>query len=1155
MLARLTALCALVVAFSAGPLVAQNLFILPGPNATNGNVQALTANPLSQYRVFAAGTGTFALLPNLTASEFYTVAHSTADSVLEFNSTLLDPSVLADLSTSATQAVMTPDGKLLAVSAGLVHLFSTASNTEVVPGGISQGIGITTTGIASSLDSSAIFALGLQSNGAGILSAISTSSYTVTASLVLAQAATAVSVAPNGLVYVSLPDEILEINPQTLEPTPVGGIAVTGTPGPLVFTPDGQFAVATNQSISGNTLLIASLPTHTSTDPALGLLELTSLQVTGTDTVLAISSQGAYQIALSPLAVTNINLPSTSVGGVLAAATTNDVPAGAHSTVQQVFLLTATDVFELAPSSNSVVAQYQLATNVTPGLITYAVPAATAPLSQPVTLLSYGNNQTVLPSTTSEPLVVQVLDANNLPISGYGVSFQISGSGASLYTTSAITGSNGYALTYVDTSATTGPLTVTATAGSLTTTFSLNVSTTTTTNTGPTLTIIAGQGQLMATETSTANGPGYGSSLEVLAADTNGNPIANLPVTFTVPASEGTLQVDGGGSYTQTVNTNASGIASVDFETTLLPDNDVQGYLQTQVTASAATTNPVTFYITTVPLSPSPSVYFLAPNPGTPLTGAEGTILPAAVKAQVISAVGFPIPNVALTLNDGGANPSIYPTASCNAPGGLVFTDTNGLVSCDVVFGPRTGTGTFTAVLGVTHFSNPTSFTVTTGAPTTIQITQGNNQIGGPGQSLPQALVVHVTDSGGNTVVGAQVNWQVTAGAVTLSNVIGLTDNNGDASALATLGNIGGTAQVTVTAGSASATFNLTVNIPSAGIQKVSGDQQTATINTAFTLPLTVEVVNSSGNGVAGAQVNFNVTSGSATLGSSSAITNSSGQASTTVTAGANAGSITITATTSTYTATFTLTAAPPGPSGITIVNGASFDPNTGISPGGIATIRGIGLLPGVQGLLTPTSGMPTTFSGVTVTFNGTPAPIYYVDHTSSGTDQVTVQVPFEVQPGAGVSLEIAVANEGSVTVQVPVLPLAPGVFTSVYSGQTYAVAVRPDGSQVSPTNPAQRGENIQIYVTGLGQATPAIATGAPGVANQNITSTLFVGLNNAGVPLISAVYAPGSVGVYVITMQVPEDTQTGPYQPVGVLVFDSANNSHYAQSTFIPIQ
>jgi uncharacterized protein (TIGR03437 family) len=137
----------------------------------------------------------------------------------------------------------------------------------------------------------------------------------------------------------------------------------------------------------------------------------------------------------------------------------------------------------------------------------------------------------------------------------------------------------------------------------------------------------------------------------------------------------------------------------------------------------------------------------------------------------------------------------------------------------------------------------------------------------------------------------------------------------------------------------------------------------------------------------------------------------------------------------------------------------------------------------------------------------------------------------------------------------------APGVFTTVYSGQIYPVALRPDGSFVSPTNPAQLGEDISVYVTGLGPVTPATATGDAGIPGQSIIPNakgalpLIVGLNNGGVPVISADYAPGMVGVYVITLQVPANTKTGSHQPLGVIMFDSAGNAYFANPTYISIQ
>jgi len=1162
MLKRFYALCAVGIALSAALLQAQDLFVLPGAGGANGVAQAFVTNPLSSFGTFTAGVGSFALLPNLNASKFFVVASSSANSVYAVDSTSLEASLVANLTYPANQAIITSNGDLLAVAAKTVYLFDTATNAELISGGISQGVGINTFALAASLDSATIFALGTNGAGASLLTAISTATHTAIATLSLSQTATAVSVGPNGLVYVSLPNQILEVDPRTLLATFNGTISVNGTPGPLVFTPDGQYALGTNQSTFGNSLLIAALATHTATDPSLGLPQLTSLQVIGVDTVLALSGQGLYQIAIStPISVNPVKDNGATLASLVGVTTSNDVPAGAHSLVQSVYFVSANNItnsiYQLTPSTQAIVSQ-PVAPNIAPGAVAYAVPARTTATSHPSSLLGYGGNQTILPSTTSEPLVVQVLDSNNLPISGYAVQFQSSTSSATLSSPSAVTGATGYALAYLSAPATPGPISVIATVGSLTQTFPIEVSTTAQGGGGPTLTIVAGQGELMFVNTSTVGGE-FGSPLEVLATDVNGNPIIGLPVTFSVPSSEGTIEVSGSpGADTQTVNTNSDGIASVDFLTTSLPSNDNQGFLQSLVTASAANTSAVTFYITTVPLSPTPTVSLQAPTPGTTVTGAEGSTLAGAVKAQVYSVAGIGIPNVSLSLNDSSANPSLAPSIACNGPGGLVLTNSNGIASCDATFGPRIGSGEFIATIGYTFTSTKIPFTVKAGAAATVAIKQGNNQTGNPGQTLPLALLVHVTDSGGNSVTGTPVTWQVlTAGAVTLSGVVGITDSNGNASALATLGTIGGAAQVMATAGTASATFNLTINIPFTGILKLLGDQQSAQIDTAFPLPLTVAVVNSAGSGVGGVQVNFQVTSGAATLGSSSGITDSTGQASTTVTAGGTPGTITVSATSSSFSVSFTLTAQPKGPANISVVNGASFNPNTGISPGGIATISGTGILSGVTGVLSAANSagqLPTTFSGVTITFNGTPAPIYYVEETNSG-DQVSVQVPFEVQPGSAVALTVSVANSGSATVMVPVKPLAPGVFTSSYGGKNYAIAVRPDGSQVSPTNPAQRGENIQLYITGLGQATPPIATGAAGVSGQAIVAPLIVGLNNGGVPLISAVYGPGLIGIYVVTLQVPEDTQTGPYQPIGIIAYDPANNADFGQATYIPIQ
>ena len=412
-----------------------------------------------------------------------------------------------------------------------------------------------------------------------------------------------------------------------------------------------------------------------------------------------------------------------------------------------------------------------------------------------------------------------------------------------------------------------------------------------------------------------------------------------------------------------------------------------------------------------------------------------------------------------------------------------------------------------------------------------------------------------VTDAGGNVLTGVPVNFQViTPGTITLANVSSATDVNGHASALGTLGNTAGTYQVKVTAGSASATFSFTVSIPATGIHVVSGNNQSAVTSAAFGAPLVVEVVDVNGNPVAGVPVTFAVSSGSATVSNPSATTGTNGQASANVTAGSGAGTITITASAVGLNASFTLTSNPPGPTNVTFVNGASFQ--SGISPGAIAIIMGQGLLPGVTGVQTPLNvvgPLPTSLAGFSVTFNGVQAPIFYVSN-QNGQQQVSIQVPFEISAGPA-TVVINTPGSGTATLNnVPIQPVAPGLFETQYNGQNFAVVTRPDGSYVSPTNPAIPGETDCAYATGLGQTTPPLSSNNAGVANQTVVDPLDFGLNNAGVGVVSVSAVPDQVGVYQVCFQVPLTTAAGPRQNVGLIVHDPAGD-FYAQGSYIPIQ
>jgi uncharacterized protein (TIGR03437 family) len=192
------------------------------------------------------------------------------------------------------------------------------------------------------------------------------------------------------------------------------------------------------------------------------------------------------------------------------------------------------------------------------------------------------------------------------------------------------------------------------------------------------------------------------------------------------------------------------------------------------------------------------------------------------------------------------------------------------------------------------------------------------------------------------------------------------------------------------------------------------------------------------------------------------------------------------------------------------------------------------------------------------VLFNGIAAPIYSISNVN-GQEAITVQVPFEIAPGTA-TVTINAPGGGTATINnVPVAQFSPGVFETTFgvpNGQKYAVVIRAsDGSYITPNSPAHPGETDCLFATGLGQVNPGTATNNAGLPNQSVLAQMDIGVNNGGIRLVSATYLPGTVGVYQVCFQIPSDTATGPYQPIGLVVHDAAGNGTFAQSTFIPIQ
>jgi uncharacterized protein (TIGR03437 family) len=686
---------------------------------------------------------------------------------------------------------------------------------------------------------------------------------------------------------------------------------------------------------------------------------------------------------------------------------------------------------------------------------------------------------------------------------------------------------------------------------------------------GQSISIVSGDGQALLAATTVPQ------ALVVLVRDASGNPLPNATVAWAV------VTLQGGALQLTTTKTDSNGLATNSLVSPQVPPN--ASFFQTQINA-VYSTKTVTFTETVVgQFEGGPEVGITLKSPVLGYSGFVGaagqhssTLIQVLIQGSAGAQSGQPVAHVLIQI---GPEKGYTSTLTC-VEGPNLFTDVHGQVTCTPVFGGAIGTG----VLSITAGANAGilgqftfNYQVTSGPPAIIAIVSGNNQSGQPGVPLPRPLVAQVTDIAGNWLSGIQLAFKaVVPGAVGFSNVNNVSDVHGLVSATATPGNVSGPVQVSVQTadGKVFATFTINVAVNIGQIMK-SGDQQTGTTLQPFADPLTITVTDTHGNPIVGAQVTFAVTQGAGTLGLLTAVTNAQGQASTTVAAGGTPGPLVITATVagtgSGTVATFNLTVLTPGPNctpGQTFYNGAGFQANY-ISPGAVATIYCVGLAQGIQGSVMPSffGPLPTQVAGVSLTFAtaadptaalGVPnAPIFNVSNYN-GQESVSVEVPLDALVGSNVPVTITVNGVSTTGVTATILQAAPGVFDMGLAGTDglrAAVILRPDGSVVSPSNALARGEIGRAYVTGL--IPPAgLTTNAqlPIDGDIVITTPVIVGVNNAGVKVISVKYARNLVGVWEVQFEVPTSAKTGSNIPFAVAVPTTGGNA-YSQTSDIAIQ
>ena len=454
-------------------------------------------------------------------------------------------------------------------------------------------------------------------------------------------------------------------------------------------------------------------------------------------------------------------------------------------------------------------------------------------------LVLVDGNEQIAPAGTAlaDSVRVRVLDTEERPVTNQEVTFTVLSGGGSVEPLTVTTGADGIAAA----SWTLGP-----TAG----TQELRASTLqggsgTPLDTSFTATAVAGTGSVLVGVTGDdQTGPvnsALADSLVVKATDAVGNPVGGVEVTWSVT---------GGGSISPvTVVTGPDGLAAA--ERVLGASSGAQS---ARATVEGFTGSPVVFSHTAVPANPS----LLLLVAGDDQTGPGGFALADSLKVRLEDANGNGIGNRSISWIVSSGSGSVSPTT--------VTTDPNGRAATSWTLPAAVGNYTVSAV-----FSGlpPVQFSAmaTPDAPTKIELASGNNQSAMVGATLPNPLVVRVTDANDNPVENVGVTWAAQVGG-SVSDATTATDANGLAQVTRTLGVLPGTYTTTATVAGLSGspvTFTSTALVGAPDRLAIITQPGSPIVSGSFIFPVpSIQVQDDQQNPVpqAGIVVNVAITSG-----------------------------------------------------------------------------------------------------------------------------------------------------------------------------------------------------------------------------------------------------------------------------------------------------
>ncbi|HEV8122979.1 MAG TPA: Ig-like domain repeat protein [Gemmatimonadales bacterium] len=300
--------------------------------------------------------------------------------------------------------------------------------------------------------------------------------------------------------------------------------------------------------------------------------------------------------------------------------------------------------------------------------------------------------------------------------------------------------------------------------------------------------------------------------------------------------------------------------------------------------------------------------------------GTVGLVVTDSVVVRVTDSKARPVVDARVQFNLGtnGTGGDLIPDTA--------VTDADGRARARWVLGTRAGVQLATArVVGFSSVSTSFSATALADVADTVFALSGDGQTGTVGVALAESLVVRVNDQFGNPVSAISVGWSVSGGG-TVSAATVATGANGQAAVQRVLGpNAGSQSAAATVPGVSGSPVGFTHNAVAGGptaLLKIDGDNQTAPAGTFLAESLDVQLVDGSGNGVAGRQIAFTPSPNNGSAAPTSVVTDVNGMASSRWTLGAAAGAQSLIASGVGFSVTFNAVATSDVPTQMAITAG-----------------------------------------------------------------------------------------------------------------------------------------------------------------------------------------------------------------------------------------